>query len=132
MLSALSSALSGYTAASTQLDVFASNIANLSSTQSTDSTGKTANVPYVPQRVIQSSLQGGGVSANTRPVSPASIARYDPSDPAANAQGVVQTPNVDLVQQIVGSNVASCDAQANLKMTKVQDEMTQAALNILS
>ncbi len=132
MVSALSSAISGYTAASTQLDVIASNIANQSSTQSIDNTGKTVNTPYVPQRVVQSSLPGGGVSASTRPVSPAAIGHYDPSDPAANTEGVVQTPNVDLVQQIVGSNIASYDAQANLKTIEVQDELTRATLNIIS
>jgi flagellar basal-body rod protein FlgC len=131
MVSAISTALSGYNAAITRLDVSASNIANQSSTQSIDLNGETVASPYVPQQVVQSSNASGGVSTSTTPVSPASVRIYAPSIPGANAQGIVQMPNVDLVQQLVNTNIASYDARANLKLIKAQDEMMKQALNII-
>jgi len=132
MVSGLSAALSGYDAAMTRLDVSASNIANQSSTQSTDQNGGTVNAPYVPQQVVQSSNPNGGVTTSTQPVSPASVSQYDPSNPAANAQGIVQTPNVDLAQQLINTNVAGYDAQANLKMIQTQNDMMKQMLNIIT
>ena len=67
----------------------------------------------------------------SRSVSPASVRIYAPSIPGANAQGIVQMPNVDLVQQLVNTNIASYDARANLKLIKAQDEMMKQALNII-
>jgi flagellar basal body rod protein FlgC len=132
MVSGISAALSGYSAALTRLDVAASNIANQFSTQSTDASGNTVNVPYVPQEVVQSSLAGGGVAASTRPVSPVSVGQYDPTSRAANAQGIVPTPNVDPVQQLSNIEIAGYDARATLKTFKVQDELLRQALNIVS
>ena len=132
MVSGISAALSGYDAAMTRLDVSASNIANQSSTQRTDQNGGTVNAPYVPQQVVQSSNANGGVTTSTQPVNPASVSQYDPSNPGANAQGIVQTPNVDLAQQLINTNVASYDAQANLKMIQTQNDMMQQVLNIFT
>jgi flagellar basal-body rod protein FlgC len=132
MISGISPALSGYNAAITRLDVSASNIANQFSTQSIDQNGGTVNSPYVPQQVVQSSDASGGVSTSTRPVSPATVNQYAPSIPGANAQGIVQMPNVDPTLQLVNANIASYDAGANLKLIKAQDKMMQQALNIIS
>jgi flagellar basal-body rod protein FlgC len=132
MVSGISTALSGYNAAITRLDVSVSNIANQSSTQSIDQNGEMVNSPYVPQRVVQASNASGGVSTSTRPVLPASVGQYAPSVPGANAQGIVQIPNVDLTEQLANTNIASYDARANLKLFKAQDEMMQQALNIIS
>jgi flagellar basal-body rod protein FlgC len=132
MVSGISTALSGYNAAISRLDVSASNIANQSSTQSTDQNGGTVSTPYVPQQVIQSSNASGGVSTSTKPVTPASVSQYDPTNPGADAQGMLQVPNVDLAQQLINSNIAGYDALANLKVVKAQDEMMQQSLNIIS
>jgi flagellar basal-body rod protein FlgC len=132
MVSVVSTALSGYDAAIARLDVAASNLANQSSTQSTDRNGRTVNTPYVPQQVVQSSNADGGVTTHTAPVSPASVTQYDPTNPAANAKGIVQAPNVDLAQQFISANTASYDAKANLKSISVQDEMTKLALNMIT
>jgi flagellar basal-body rod protein FlgC len=131
MDSAISAALGGYNAAVARLDVSAANIANQASTQSLDQSGRTINAPYVPLQVAQSSLAGGGVAASVLPVSPASVGQYDPANPAADAQGIVQVPNVDPVRQLVDATVAGYDAQANLKTIKVQEEMLRQALDIV-
>lgn len=132
MVSGISAALGGYHAATTRLDVAASNIANQASTQSTDQNGRTVNTPYVPRQVVQSSNAGDGVTTSTKPVSPASVSQFDPTNPAANAQGIVQAPNVDMAQQLMSANIAGYDAKANLKSISVQDEMTKQALDIIS
>jgi flagellar basal body rod protein FlgC len=106
MVSGISTALSGYDAAVTQLAVSANNIA-------------------------KSTNAGGGVTTSGA-VSPASYITYDPANPAANAQGIVRTPNPDLVQQVVNANTAGYDAQANLTSLAVQNELSQKALNIVS
>ena len=69
MVSALNSALSGFQAASTQLEAHAQNIANQSSTKSVVD-GKVVDKPYVPQQVDTISLSSGGVQALTRDANP--------------------------------------------------------------
>ena len=132
MVSGISTALSGYHAAISRLDAAASNIANQASTQSTDQNGRTVNTPYVPLQVVQSSNAGDGVTTRTKPASPASVSQYDPTNPAANAQRIVQAPNVDPAQQLASASIAGYDAKANLKSIKVQDEMMKQTLNIIS
>ncbi len=132
MVSGISAALSGYNAAIAHIDVAASNIANQASTQGIDQTGRTANAPYVPQQVVQSSNATGGVTTGLTPVTPASVSAYDPTNPGANARGMVQAPDVDPTQQRLAATVASYDARANLKSIRLQDEMMRQVLNIVS
>jgi flagellar basal body rod protein FlgC len=130
-MSGISTALSGYNAAVTRLDVSADNIANQASTQSTDQNGLTVNAPYVPQQVVQASIAGGAVTTSIQPVTPASVGQYDPANPASNAEGIAQVPNVDLTQQLINSAIALYSAQANLKSIKTQDQMMQQALDMI-
>jgi hypothetical protein len=41
-------------------------------------------------------------------------------------------PDVDLAQQLVNTKIGSYDAQPNLKVLKVQNDLQRQALNILS
>jgi flagellar basal-body rod protein FlgC len=132
MVSGISVALSGYNAAAARLDVSASNIANQTSTQTLGPAGQTANAPYVAQQVVQSAVLGGGVTTRTQSVAPPSVGQYDPSNPAANGQGIVQAPNVDPAQQIIGASAAQYDAQANVRVLEAQDDLAKQALNILT
>ncbi len=111
MISAINSALSGFTAATQRLNISAGNIANQFSTQTTNDSGKTLNSSYVPEQLTQASQTAGGVSTATQPVTPADQSIYNPSDPAANTQGVTQFPNVDTAQQLIQAQTASYDAQ---------------------
>jgi flagellar basal body rod protein FlgC len=131
MISAINSAISGYTATTQRINTAANNIANAFST-STDTNGVTSNTPYVPQQVEQSAQASGGVSTTTAPVNPPSVSVNDPGSPNANAQGVAQLPNVDQGQQLLQANIASYDAQANLSVIKVDQKNTQSLLNIIS
>jgi flagellar basal-body rod protein FlgC len=132
MVSAINSALSGLTAATQRLNVVASNIANEDSTQTVRQDGTTASTPYVPQQLVQSSQQSGGVTTSTQAVAPASVSVNDPGNPAANANGITQYPNVDPAQQLVQAQIASYDAQGNISLLKVEKNLFQSVLNIIS
>jgi flagellar basal-body rod protein FlgC len=131
MVNAINAALSGLSAASRRVQVSAANIANMHSTK-TVVDGNVVNSPYVAQRVQQVSQAGGGVITQVRDVSPASTPLFDPEDPDADANGFVAYPNVKLENEIVEQKIASYDYKANLKTIKVQQEMEQSLLDILS
>jgi flagellar basal-body rod protein FlgC len=132
MVSAINSALSGLAAATQRINVSAQNIANADSTQTQNSDGTTANTPYVPQQLVQSSQTSGGVTTSAEPVTPPSVSIYNPSDAAANANGITQYPNVDPAQQLIQAQVASYDAQGNINVLKVESKLYQSVLNIVS
>ncbi|MFO0389862.1 MAG: flagellar basal body rod protein FlgC [Alphaproteobacteria bacterium] len=131
MVNAINAALSGLSAASRRVQVSAANIANQQSTK-TVVDGNVVNSPYVAQRVKQVSLAGGGVITQVRDVNPTSTPLFDPDDPDADANGFVAYPNVKLENEIVEQKIASYDYKANLKTIKVQQEMEQSLLDILS
>lgn len=131
MVSAINSALSGYAAATQRINVSANNIANTFSTQTLQN-GVTVNTPYVPEQVVQSTLVAGGVTTSIEPVNPPTVPVYDPNNPAAQANRVTQYPNVDQAQQLVQTQLASYDAQANLNVIKVEDNLFKSVLNIVS
>jgi flagellar basal-body rod protein FlgC len=131
MVNAINSALSGLNAASRRLQVSANNIANMQSTK-TVVTGTEVNSPYVAQRVQQVSQAGGGVSVKVQDVSPASSQVFDPENPDADSNGFVAYPNVSLETEIINQKIATYDYKASLKTLKVQDELEQSLLDILS
>ena len=131
MVSAINSALSGFAAASQRLNVSAQNIANAESTL-TIKNGQTVNEPYVLQRVQQIAQKEGGVTTVSQSANPPSISVYDPSNAAADANGITQYPNVDIAQQLVQVNLAKYDAEANLSVIKVQSRLNKSVLDIIS
>lgn len=131
MLSSINTALSGLTAATNRINVSANNLANQFSTD-TMKNGVVSNTPYTPEEVVQSSLATGGVASSVQPVTPPTISVYDPASPGASSNGIAKLPNVDPAQQLVGLNVASYDAQANLAVIKTDNRLFQSVLNIVS
>jgi flagellar basal-body rod protein FlgC len=131
MVSAINSALSGIDAAERRIQNSANNIANQFSTR-TIVDGQVTNQPFVPQRIQQVSGAGGSVLTVRSNVEPATVAVFDPSNPEANAEGIVQFPNVDVAQELVSMQIASYDFKANLKTIKVEDNMQKSLLDIIS
>ena len=131
MVNAINSALSGLAAASKRLQVSANNIANMHSTR-TVVDGNEVVSPYIAQQVQQISQAGGGVTTRVQDVNPRSTPIFNPEDPDADANGFVAYPNVSLENEIVNQKIASYDYKANLKTIKVQQEMEQSLLDILS
>ncbi len=125
MVSAINTSLSGLTAASTRIEVASNNIANQDSTKSLEN-GQATNKPYTPQRVDLVSLSNAGVQAQVNNVNPATTQQSD------GQGGVQDVPNVDQAQQLVDLKIASYDFKANIKAIKVQDNVEQSLLDIIS
>lgn len=125
MIDAISSALSGLTAASRRVDAAASNIVNVNTAGSLDPGGQ---APYAPVDALQTSQSGGGVRAEFVDRDPASFAAYSPSSPLANEEGLVAVPNVDLVTEIVNMKAAEIAYKANLKTLQTASDLTDELL----
>lgn len=127
----ISNALSGLSAASKRIEVSANNIANIDSTTSVVN-GQRTNQPFVPQEVVQSSRPAGGVSTSLRDVSPPSVPVFDQEDPAADENGFVQVPNVNLDQEVANQLAAANNYKANLAVIRRANETYQTLLDIQS
>ena len=140
MSSAINVALSGLAAEARRLGVSAGNVANMRSAgvdpAASAAAGQAVSTgggpAFVPHRTMNVSQAGGGVSAVAVPIDPASVALFDPGDPAADSRGLVYRPNVSLEQELVTQTMALRSFQANLKTIEVQDEMLGDLLDLLS
>jgi flagellar basal-body rod protein FlgC len=134
MSSILSIAISGMQAAATRLQVSANNVANVLSTGTLpDEQGNYppgAQRAYVPQRVDQVDLMGGGTRAIVSAFWPSYVPTYDPGSPYANADGQVASPNVDLTEEAIQQLVARYTFAANARVVTTYDQMAKSLLDI--
>lgn len=129
-IDAINTSLSGLFAAARNMAVSANNIVNAQSTQTTATNGQTVNTPFVPQRVNQQAVAGGGVSTSLSDVAPASVSFFAPDNPAADENGITAFPNVNFEQEAATRILASNTYQANASMIKRENETFQSLLNI--
>jgi flagellar basal-body rod protein FlgC len=124
--------LSGLAASVRRVDAVAANIANARSagTPSPDG-GSRATAAYQPVDVVQSPAAGGGTVATYRPIVPATRPSYEPDSPAADADGIVAEPNVDVPTQMTDLLAARRSYQANLKVIEAAGRMQDEALRIV-
>jgi flagellar basal-body rod protein FlgC len=127
-------AVSGLNVASLRLQVAASNIANsLSDGPLPDATSpEIFPAAYTPFQVNQSDLVDGGTSATVTAVTPPTISSFDPTAPFANSNGMVASPNVDLVNEFVQLMIARISYAANAQVIHADAQMSASLLNILS
>jgi flagellar basal-body rod protein FlgC len=141
-------AASGMSATRLQMDVVAENLANADSTSGPD--GK----PYQRKEVSLSEAPGGGfatllasaggssggssgsglagVEVNGITADPTPGQKvYDPGNPAADAQGYVQMPNVNPVSEMVDLITASRSYEANVQVLTAAKTMYSKTLDIL-
>jgi flagellar basal-body rod protein FlgC len=118
-------ALSGLTAATLKLNTSASNLANVDDTSPVGSTSG-----YQPLQVQNSAAPGGGVIAKAVTVKPASLLAYDPSSPVANAQGLVQAPEIDPITEVTNQLAASQAFAYQLKVLQTANENEKTLLNL--
>lgn len=104
---------SALTAQSVRLNTVASNLANADSITSADGT------PYRAKQVVfeatpmgSESAQGVRVKQVVESAAPPRMI-YDPKNPAANGEGYVAMPNVDVVEEMVNMISASRSYQSN-------------------
>ena len=131
-MSALSIAASGLAAASLRLEVSASNVANALDSGPLPDAPNAANFPpaYVPLRVDQTAVAGGGTAATVTPVSPSFVPSFDPGAPFADKNGLVAAPNVDLANELVQQIIARYAFAANARVIQVESEMMKTLLDI--
>jgi|SRR5215470_14611005 len=125
-------AYAGMTAQGTRLKVIAENLAN------TDSTAKTpGGEPYRRKvvtfhAVLDKTLKANSVAAG-KPVTIAGKLeqKYDPGNPAADADGYVQMPNVNPVVELMDMRDAQQSYQANLNVIDAAKSMISHTLDLL-
>jgi len=137
LLSVFSIAGSGMAAEGQRLQTVASNLANA------DSTVDAAGQPYRAREVVFSATpsvdgQTGAASTGMGGVSVAGVVEsqeplkqvYDPANPYANAQGYVQMPNVNPVDEMVNMISATRNYQADLESFNVAKTLALKTLAI--
>jgi len=125
-------AYSGMTAESARLKVIAENLANADSTAS-----KPGADPYRRQLVTFSDVFDKAIGADkvkvgaTVPAGGAFGKRYEPGHPAADADGYVQTPNVDPITELMDMREAQRSYDANLNVIDAVKAMVSRTIDLL-
>ncbi len=122
----------GLDAQSTRLQVIAENMANA------DTTGTTpGSAPYQRQTVTFTDqmdqaagmplVQVGQIGTDPTP----DPSKYDPGNPAANAQGYVKMPNVNAMVEMMDMQQAERSYSANLAVLQASHSMLTKTLALL-
>ncbi|MCL6691752.1 flagellar basal body rod protein FlgC [Pseudomonas sp. R3.Fl] len=133
---------SGMSAQTTRLNTTASNIANAESVSSSLDQTYRARHPVFSATFQQaqggqgslfqdtdqagSGVQVTGVVEDQSPLVP----RYEPSHPAADANGYVYYPNVNVVEEMADMISASRSFQSNAEMMNTAKQMMQKVLTL--
>ena len=118
-------AASGLVAAALKLGASAANLANVSDTAKVG--GKPA---FNPLGVGTTPLPGGGVTASVVTLSPGQTLAFDPTSALADAQGLVQAPEIDPAAEVSNQLLARQAFAFSLAALKVADETQKTLLNI--
>ena len=118
-------ALSGIVAATTALNASASNLANA------NDTAKVGGKPAYNRVAVQNTAAaGGGVVANVVTLQPGQLLAFDPTSAMANAQGLVQQPEISPVTEITNQLTAGRAFAFSLEALKAADEEQKTLLDI--
>lgn len=134
--SGISSALSGLLAAENRFRTSADNVANIGSVAapSTDGPARDDNGDplFRPARAVDQTTADGGVRSGQRLVDPSSVQLYDPTAPDADAEGLVNRPNVSLDREVTDQIAAQRQFEANLATVRTADALYESLLDIKS
>jgi flagellar basal-body rod protein FlgC len=137
---------SGMTAERVQMDLIATNIANINTTETASGGPYQRQVALFQEKVPfdqffvpaafgfddnpnQAIGSGVTVAGVVRDPSPPKMV-YDPHNPAANAQGYVAMPNVDLITEMTNMIQASRAYEANADVLQASKQMLKYAMQI--
>ncbi|MFZ0604987.1 MAG: flagellar basal body rod protein FlgC [Roseiarcus sp.] len=125
-------AASGLQAQSTRLRVVSQNIANAQSTGSTPGSD-----PYTRQTVsfeseIDRTLGANLVQVKSIGVDPSPFKlQHDPGNPAADENGMVKMPNVDVLMELADMREANRSYEANLQVAKQSADMLNTTISLM-
>ena len=125
-------AASGLEAQSTRLRVVSENIANAQSTGASPGAD-----PYARKTVSFDSELDRATGVNLVEVKRIGVDRTpfkierDPGNPAADENGVVKMPNVDVLVELVDMREANRSYEANLQVAKQAAEMLTTTVNLM-
>jgi flagellar basal-body rod protein FlgC len=129
--STLDVSAAGMDAQTTRLRVIAENLANQDTTGSTPGADPYRRKLVTFQDVIGSDQSDSvAVASVTRDQTPFEK-RYEPSHPAADAQGYVKLPNVDSFVELMDMKEAERSYSANLNVMQVARSMLARTLELL-
>ena len=139
-LSSMNVVGSGLTAQQLRLDVVSENITNRTTTR-TEGGGAYRRKMVVERSPFQAALDralGRGASGTAGGVRVTEIVEdpsdfklvYDPEHPDANAEGYVEMPNVDLMQEMADAMAASQAYSANVTAFNVLKQVAAKGLEI--
>ena len=117
MIAAMQTALAGMQAASGQLNIAAENIVN------SQSTGEDPGDAYHAQQAVQYTNAFGAPVVYARGKDPATLELYAPGLSAANDDGIVEFPNVNLAEEIVNLKLAELSYKASALVMLTAAEM---------
>jgi flagellar basal-body rod protein FlgC len=132
MVVSMKVAASGLEAQSRRMLVVSENLANASST------GKTPGAePYTRKTVSFESMLDDASGANLVQVDRVDIDKkpyrieYDPSHPAADADGNVKLPNVDMLVELADMRESNRSYEANLQVIKQARSLVSMTIDLL-
>ncbi len=127
----LSAAASGMRAQTVRMRIAAENVANANSTGADPGEEPfRRRIPLMETTTLASGAQGVRVTGAAFDMS-AFGEEYNPSHPAAGADGYVLTPNVDTLVEMMDLREATRAYEANLNMIEAARSMTARALDLL-
>lgn len=124
---------SGMAAQSARLNTTASNMANADSVASSEAGAYHAKQPMFSavQSMVNGQMENGGVRAMGITESQAPVqARYEPSNPLADADGNVWQSNVNPVDELVNMISASRSYQNNVEVMNSAKQLMQKTLDL--
>ena len=122
----------GMTAQSVRMRVITENLANADTTPSAP-----GQQPYRRKSVTFKDTMNSQLGVDTVKIGSVTYDQspfgkvYRPGDPAADAQGYVQTPNVNTLLEVMDMHQAQQSYEANLKATDVTKSMIMRTLDLL-
>lgn len=128
---ALAAAASGMRAQTLRMRIAAENVANANSTGDTpDQEPFRRRIPLLETTTLADGVQGVRV-LGAAPDQSAFRREYNPSHPAADADGYVRLPNVDTLVEMMDLSEATRAYEANLNMIEAARAMTTRTLDLL-
>ncbi len=130
MTSILGSAIIGMAAATKRVEVSAQNLVNTNTVGTPGAKGE--NESYKAVEPVQTTDEAGAPTVKVREKDPATVHVYAPQNPLANEDGLVESPNVDMAEEIINQNVALQSYRTNAKMFEVWNELQKVTLDLKS